>query len=56
MTVSPFDTAQLHEFEMALGARRQELTAESQRLADGNARVQNSRSEGSADGAHDAAS
>ncbi|TFD57201.1 molecular chaperone DnaK [Cryobacterium suzukii] len=54
MTVSPFDPAQLHAFETALAERRRELTVESQRLADTNARVQSSRSDGSADGAHDA--
>ncbi|WP_105035756.1 TraR/DksA family transcriptional regulator [Cryobacterium aureum] len=54
MTVSPFDPAQLHAFETALAERRRELTVESQRLADTNARVQSSRTDGSADGAHDA--
>ena len=54
MTVSPFDPAQLHTFETALGERRLELTETSQRLADTFAGVQSSRSNGSADGAHDA--
>ncbi|WP_104130173.1 TraR/DksA C4-type zinc finger protein [Cryobacterium sp. N21] len=54
MTVSPFDPAQLHAFETALSERRRELNLESQRLADTFAGVQSSRSDGSADGAHDA--
>ncbi|TFD04663.1 TraR/DksA C4-type zinc finger protein [Cryobacterium sp. TMT1-66-1] len=54
MTVSPFDPAQLHAFETALSERRRELNLESQRLADTFAGVQSSRSDGSADGTHDA--
>ncbi|SEN71444.1 molecular chaperone DnaK [Cryobacterium sp. TMT1-3] len=54
MSASPFDAAQLHVFETALGERRLELTVEFQRLADTFDGVQSSRSDGSADGAHDA--
>ncbi|WP_166789997.1 TraR/DksA C4-type zinc finger protein [Cryobacterium sp. TMT1-2-2] len=52
--MSPFDPAQLHAFETALSERRRELNLESQRLADTFAGVQSSRSDGSADGTHDA--
>ncbi|WP_104082902.1 TraR/DksA C4-type zinc finger protein [Cryobacterium sp. Y11] len=54
MTISPFNPAQLHIFATALGDRRLELTEQSQRLAGAFAHVQSSRSDGSADGAHDA--
>ncbi|WP_051972985.1 TraR/DksA C4-type zinc finger protein [Cryobacterium sp. MLB-32] len=54
MTVSPLSPTQLHTFETALGVRRIELTEQTQRLADTFAGVQSARTDGSADGAHDA--
>ena len=54
MTVSPLDPAHVHIFETALRERRLELTEKSQRLADTFADIQSSRTDGSADGAHDA--
>ncbi|MBB5640033.1 TraR/DksA family transcriptional regulator [Cryobacterium roopkundense] len=54
MTVSPLHPARLHTFETALGARRRELSEETQRLSDTFAGVQSARTDRSADGAHDA--
>jgi DnaK suppressor protein len=44
----------MHVFKTALDERRLELTEKAQRLADTFASVHSSRSDGSADGAHDA--
>ena len=56
MTVSPLEPAQLRTFETMLAERHLALIAESQRLTDTFAGVQSSRSDGTADGAHDAES
>ena len=54
MTVSPLSPTQLLTFKGALDLRHSDLSAQTQRLADISAGVQSSRSDGSADGAHDA--
>ena len=56
MTADPVDPAHLQLLETALGERRRELTEQTKHLADTFANVQGSRSDGSADGAHDAES